>query len=115
MNLATAAVASLAFGASVFGAARFANIVTVPLLYHAIVFGVFFGLYMVSPGGFAKNFNIPDKRPMGAGDIAYYTMVVHSTTGFGDMYPKTFWGRLVVCLHIGLVFLATAGLLPTLK
>lgn len=102
---------ALAFGFAVLMAMKFAGVVRTPLLYHTIIFGAFFGLYMVMPGGFENNFNLPEKKVMTVADVMYYTMVVHSTAGFGDIYPKSFWARAVVSTHLGLVFLATGSLL----
>jgi len=107
-----AGVGAVAFAGALYTAAKFAGIVKVPLIYHALVYGAFFGLYMVMPGGFEKHFNIPEKKKMNVADVAYYTMVVHSTAGFGDIYPTSFWARTVVSTHLGLVFLATASLIP---
>ena len=101
------------FGLSVYVGARLARVASIPLLYHAIVFGLFFGIYRAMPGGFEANFNTPDKKKkMGTSDIAYYTMVVHSTVGFGDVYPLSYWGKLAVAAHIFMVMLATASLVP---
>lgn len=107
-----AAAGAGAFGLTLYIAARAAGILSTPLLYHSFVFGAFFGLYMVMPGGFDKHFNIPEKKTMSVADVAYYSMVVHSTAGFGDIYPISFWSRSVVATHLGLVFLGTAGLIP---
>ncbi|NBU16668.1 MAG: hypothetical protein EBS48_06595 [Actinobacteria bacterium] len=98
-------------GVTVFLAGRAAGVLGDKLLYQAIVFGAFFGLYMVMPGGFETNFNTPEKKKMTIADVLYYTMVVHSTAGFGEIYPTTFYARICVATHLGLVFLGTAGLL----
>lgn len=98
---------------AVYVAGNFAQVVRVPLVYHALVYGAFFGLYMVMPGGFDKHFNVPTKKSMTIADVLYYTMVVHSTAGFGDIYPLTFYSRVVVTAHLGLVFLG--GVLPFLS
>ena len=111
-SITMAALGAMAFGCAVYFAARFAGVVSLPLMYHVLIYGAFFGVYMVMPGGFDKHFNVPEKKKMNVADVAYYTIVVHSTAGFGDIYPLTFWGRAVVTAHLGLVFLATAGLLP---
>lgn len=111
-SLGMSTLGALAFGVSLYVAARFADIVSRPLMYHGIIYGAFFGLYMVMPGGFEKHFNVPVvKKRMDVADVAYYTIVVHSTAGFGDIYPTSFWARSVVTAHLSLVFLATAGLL----
>lgn len=114
-SVAMAATGAVAFGLVLYTAAKFAGVVSVPLLYHAVVYGIFFGLYMVMPGGFEKNFNVPEKKKMTLADVSYYTMVVHSTAGFGDIYPTSFWARAVVTTHLGLVFLGVAGLIPLSK
>ena len=110
-NTIMAATGAAFFGLTVYVSARLAGALGRALLYHALVFGAAFGLYMVMPGGFENNFNLPEKKKMTIADVVYYTMVVHSTAGFGDIYPTTFWARTVVSTHLGLVFLVTAGLI----
>ena len=79
-------------------------------VYHAAVFGFFWGLYYFIPGGFENNFNTPG--PVGTADVAYYTAVTHTTIGFGDIYPKTTPARLIVACHALLVFVALANIIP---
>lgn len=105
-----AALGSASVGLAVFVASRLSGAFKLALMYHALVYGFFFGIYMVMPGGFAKNFNVPEPKRMNVADVLYYTIVVHSTAGFGDIYPTTAYARLMVSLHLGLVFLQTAGL-----
>lgn len=115
-SLLMAAVGALSIALAVYMAARFAGVVRVPLIYHALVFGAFFGVYMVMPGGFEKHFNVPtnsENRKMSVADVIYYTTVVHSTAGFGDIYPLTNYARAAVSLHLGLAFMAT--LVPFLQ
>jgi hypothetical protein len=105
-------------GLSVYVAAKAAGVLGRALLYHALVYGAFLGIYMVMPGGFGKHFNVPAtdaKKDMSIADVLYYTAVVHSTAGFGDIYPTSFYGRTCVALHLILVFLASAGLVPFIK
>jgi hypothetical protein len=88
------------------------------LLYHVIIFAFFWGIYQALPGGFKKNFNTPtivsDKSWKGDGpsDVAYYTMVMHTSTGFGDVFPITWIARVLVMIHLALVFMSVANLLP---
>lgn len=111
-SAAMAALGAASIGGAVYLAARSAEVLGAKIIYHALVFGAFFGLYMVMPGGFEKNFNLPAKKKMTIADVIYYTMVVHSTAGFGDIYPTSFYARAVVATHLGLVFLGTAALIP---
>lgn len=115
LSLAWGALGAGAIFLAVLAAGSLGGFVKMPLLYHSLVFGTFFGLYMMMPGGFSKNFNVPTKTKMGIADILYYTMVVHSTCGFGDMYPLTFYARSCVTTHLGLVFLGVANLIPMLN
>ena len=109
-------LASVAVGVAVYVAARAADIVRLPIMYQALVFGAFFGAYLMMPGGFESNFNVPaPTKKMTIADVVYYTSVVHTTAGFGDIYPITFYGRCVVAAHLGFVFLGVAGLLPVLS
>lgn len=111
-SVAMAALGASAIGTTVYIAAKSADVLSNPLLYHALLFGLFFGIYMVMPGGFEANFNIPQtNKKMTIADVIYYTMVVHSTAGFGDIYPLTFYARACVSAHLGFVFLGTANLI----
>lgn len=110
-----AVLGGLFFMGAVYFAAQAADVLRGKLFFHALVFGAFFGLYSVMPGGFESNFNLPEKKgKMSIADVAYYTMVVHSTAGFGDIYPTSFYARSCVATHLGLVFLATTGILSAL-
>ena len=105
-------------GGTVLGVSWVARIIPWALLYHALIFFAFWVLYMSI--GFRKNFNIPqvadpkDKKYKGDGplDVLYYTTVVHTTTGFGDVYPITWQARVLVIIHIMLVFMHIGNLLP---
>lgn len=110
--LAMAGIGAAAIGATVYFAARFADAVSTPIIYHALVFGAAFGLYMTMPGGFERHFNVPAVRKMNVADTIYYTAVTHTTLGLGDVFPTSLYSRCVVAAHIGLVFLATASLIP---
>ena len=106
-----------------FVVANVARFMPYALLYHVIIFGFFWAMYQVLPGGFKKNFNTPtlssaDNKWKGDGpsDVAYYTMVMHTSTGFGDVFPITWIARVLVMTHLALVFMSVANLLPiTLK
>lgn len=109
-------LAAAAIGLAVYVASVAAGIARAPIVYQAIVFGVFFGAYVMMPGGFETQFNVPSPtKKMTVADVVYYTTVVHTTAGFGDIYPVTFYGRCVVAAHLGCVFLGVAGLLPMLS
>lgn len=113
-SLLMAGLGALSIGLTVWFSAKVSNVFSIALLYHALVFGAFFGLYMVMPGGFEKNFNMPDaKKKMDVSDVLYYSIVVHSTAGFGDLFPITSYARMVVSAHLGMVLLAS--LLPAFK
>lgn len=97
-------------GAIMFAAARLARFTRTVALYHALVYAMFFGLYLMIPGGFTKHFNAPDT--VTTADIAYYTMVTHSGVGYGDIYPKTTPARVLVAAHLFLVILAIFNMVP---
>lgn len=116
--IAAASITSILMGVTVVVISMISKFTPWALLYHALVFGAFFGLYQALPGGFKNNFNMPtvkgDAKYKGDGplDVAYYTMVVHTSTGFGDVFPLTWLARSLVILHMFLVFLHVASLLP---
>lgn len=110
---------SVVMAVMAFVVANVARFMPYALLYHVIIFGFFWGMYQVLPGGFKKNFNTPtinsdDKTWKGDGpsDVAYYTMVMHTSTGFGDVFPITWIARVLVLTHLALVFMSVANLLP---
>ena len=106
-------IGGVCFFVAVYLAASFSGIVRVALLYQAILFGLFYGLYMAMPKGFAANFNTPDNKKLAPLDVLYYTTVTHTTVGYGDIYPKTTYARMIVSAHLGLVYLG--ALLPFLS
>lgn len=117
--VATAAISAVMFGATALAVSFLGRFMPFAMLYHAIIYAVFWVVYQTLPGGFAKNFNLPsnvvrEKNYTGDGplDVAYFTMVMHTTVGFGDVYPITWYARSVTMLHLFLVFMATASLLP---
>lgn len=116
LSLRTVGVAlgfALVAGAIMFGAARLARFTPAVGLYHGIVWAAFFGVYLMLPGGFKAHFQVPDpKKDMGPADIAYFTLVTHSGVGYGDIYPLTTAGRLVVMAHLFCVILAVFNMVP---
>ena len=115
VNLKSAGVAltfTLVAGAIIFVAARLARFTGTVVTYHAALYMLFFGLYMMIPGGFAKHFNVPPDQPLGAADIAYYTMTTHSGVGYGDIYPKTTQARVLVAAHMFMVIMAVFNMVP---
>lgn len=40
-------------------------------------------------------------------DAAYITLTTHTTTGYGDITPKTKWAKLVLMLHQLAVYILT--------
>lgn len=109
-------LAAAAVGAAVFVATRAAGTLRLPIAYQALVFGAFLGAYLSMPGGFEANFSTPTPaKKMSVSDVVYYTMVVHTTAGFGEIYPTTLYARSVVAAHLGAVFLGVAGLVPFLS
>ncbi len=98
---------AMLFALGTFVATKAARFMKYALIYHAVVFGFFFMIYRLIPGGFRSHFNVPDaKKKFQSSATLYYTAVVHSTTGFGDIYPTTWIGDMIVTIHIALVFLA---------
>lgn len=111
-SLGVALAFMLAAGAIIFASARLARFTGTVATYHGAVFMTFFALYMFIPGGFARHFNVPTTQPLGAADIAYYTMATHSSVGYGDIYPKTTQARVLVTAHMFMVVMALFNMVP---
>ena len=104
-------IAAAMGGGAVLLASMFGRFTPMAGIYHAVIYAVFFTLYTMIPGGFAANFQTPGKS-VSSGDVAFFTAVTHTTIGYGDMYPKTSTARRLVLLHMVLVFVATASIIP---
>lgn len=113
-SLVTALAMALVAGVVVFISASAAKFTKSVLLYHVIIWFVFFGLYMSVPGGFRAHFTMPgdEKEKPSAADIAYYTMITHSGAGYGDIYPKTTPARILVSTHLFFTILAIFNMVP---
>lgn len=103
---------ALVAGSIMFGAARLARFTPGVGMYHGIVWSVFFGVYLMLPGGFESHFYVPDKKAMGAADVAYFTLVTHSGVGYGDIYPLTTTARVLVMAHLFCSILAIFNMVP---
>lgn len=73
---------------------------------HILIFTFFVILYSFWPGGFENSFKRSDgsKRKATWTDCIYFAAATHTTTGFGDTIPDTNISRLVVTIHMMLVF-----------
>jgi hypothetical protein len=81
-------------------------------LYHATLYAFYATLYSMIPGGFSSHFSSPTKDFGGSPiDIAYFTAVAQTSSGFGDVYPSTRAARMLVTSHIVLSFAGVANLL----
>lgn len=114
VSIGTALAMALGAGTIIYAAASAASFTQSVVLYHGIVYAVFFGLYLTIPGGFRKHFRVADdiKGEPSAGDVAYYTMITHSGVGYGDMYPQTTAARVLVATHIFFAILAIFNMVP---
>lgn len=107
---ATSLAMLLAAGLIIYTAASLAKFTPAVALYHGLIYAAFFSIYLVIP--FEQHFNVPNNKPMGTADIAYYAMVTHSGVGYGDVYPITTAGRVLVMTHLFLVILAVFNMVP---
>lgn len=70
--------------------------------YHIVVLVVFASIYAMI--GMKQHFGVADATPVMP---VYFAMVTHSTTGFGDLAPKTDLARMVVVLHLCFAWIPT--------
>lgn len=57
------------------------------------------------------HFHVPNSdRDLNVGTAAYFSVVVHATVGFGDIYPISKEARAAVALHIALIILGSLGI-----
>lgn len=74
------------------------------LVNNLIVIFIFYILYFSLDYIYPKCFG----EKLGLGKAFYFTIITHSTLGFGDLTPKTNMSKAAVCLHlIFIMFLGT--------
>lgn len=72
---------------------------SVMLLYQCLVCAIFAALYSFI--GFTAHFSFPEsKEPVTSITTMYFTLTAQTTTGFGDIHPKTDLARLLVAIHL---------------
>ena len=78
-----------------------------PLIIHILLFVIMIIIYKFFPGGFENHFTRSDgvKTPPTLVDVVYYVSTTHSTTGFGDIIPKTQIAKITTSVHMMLVFI----------
>lgn len=99
-------------GAAIYGAARLGRFTGNVGIYYAVVFGFFFTLYYLIPGGFKAHFNVPAGVDPTAADVAYFTVVAGTGCGFGDITGSTRVARILVTLQLIMVFAGVANIVP---
>lgn len=70
-------------------------------VYQCTLFVMFTCLYNAI--GFSSNFNLPDDysmRSVSPVTVVYFSAAAQTTTGFGDIHPKTDSARLLVLIHV---------------
>lgn len=76
--------------------------------YHALIFLLFTAVYWSI--GFEHEFvHPPGITKPGLRDCVYFAATVHSTSGFGDVYPKTTRARAAVGFHMLAAMVGTLG------
>lgn len=79
------------------------------LIYNTIIWLIFFIVYTSLMNG--NNFHVPNKdKDYTIGNAAFFTVVVHGTVGFGDIYPTSIYSRAAVACHIALVLLGSLSI-----
>lgn len=68
------------------------------LVVNMIIFTVFFFVYRFM--GMKEHFDVEPTSP----NAMYFTTVTHATLGYGDIIPKTRTAKMVVTLHVLLVY-----------
>lgn len=79
------------------------------LVYNVAIFFTMALVYFLI--GMTKHFNLPDGTGGHVGTALYFAMVTHTTTGYGDISPKTGLARSLVTLHMSLVWLQASSAL----
>ena len=62
-------------------------------------------IYLLFTIIYVKNKNNFNKKQLSNNDILYYSLVTHTTVGYGDIYPVTTQGKYITSLHILIVFI----------
>lgn len=79
------------------------------LYYHIIIFVIFVVLNYIFMN--KQHFNIASESKYNILDSVYYTAVVHTSTGFGDISPKTDITKIITTAHTICVFAVIASIL----
>jgi voltage-gated potassium channel len=69
-----------------------------------LIIGFSFGYYIIS------NYDLTafsNNKPMKKFDALYFSVITHSTTGYGDVYPKTTIAKSLTMIHVLIVFFLT--------
>lgn len=62
-------------------------------------------IYLLFTIIYLQNKNNFNKKQLSNNDIIYYSLVTHTTVGYGDIYPVTNQGKYITSLHILIVFI----------
>jgi hypothetical protein len=74
------------------------------VMYQCVLFTIFVAIY--SSMNFRAHFEAPNPNaPITPITITYFTLASQTTTGFGDIHPKTDPARILVSIHILLAWI----------
>jgi hypothetical protein len=72
------------------------------IAYQAALMVAFTAIYTAI--GLQQHFTVADRTSTGPLAAAYFSVVTQVTTGYGDIYPKTDFGRVLVTMHLVLTW-----------
>lgn len=74
--------------------------------YNVVIFIIFFIIYTLLLRNGSNHFKLNDPQSNNSLiNTFYFTLVTHSTLGYGDIYPTSNLGKLVVSLHVIVVMI----------
>jgi len=83
------------------------------ILANLLIIVVMVAVYSVMDLVDKKSFRFTSGKGENVGwrDIAYFTIITHTTVGYGDIVPAQWWSRLAVAFHVLLVWIFNLGII----
>jgi hypothetical protein len=84
------------------------------IIYNILLFIIMTIIYIIIEKSYHGSFKYseePDNKNINIGDIIYFSLITHTTIGYGDIIPKTGLAKFFVCLHGFIVLVINLALI----